>query len=210
MLPDGMTLDRAAGGFKNQGQFIAALHVSKNLGIPFKDLKTDMTRKHMSLGQSIQDLKHSANSTTEAHRGEREADEDVRRSTSQREAREREESEHRQSISRQISSNTQLSAKVKTLLPSGMTLRQATSGFRSEKQFLAALHASKDLGIPFTQIKAEMTGGDHDTLFHAIQELKPSADAAAAVKTAQTEAAADLHATTTTTATTTTATTGGQ
>jgi len=30
-------------GFKNQGQFIAALHVSQNLGIPFADLKTAMT-----------------------------------------------------------------------------------------------------------------------------------------------------------------------
>ena len=207
MLPDGMTLDRAARGFKNQGQFIAALHVSQNLGIPFKDLKADMTRKHMSLGQSIQDLKHSANSTTEAHRGEHEADEDVRH-WSHSETREHEEWEHHHSISRQISSNPQLSAKVKTLLPSGMTLKQATSGFRSEEQFLAALHAAKDLGIPFTQIKSEMTGGDHDTLFRAIQELKPSVDAAAAVKTARAEAAADLHPTTTTTAATTTATSG--
>ena len=43
MLPTGMTLDQASLGFKNQGQFIAALHVSRNLGIPFADLKTAMT-----------------------------------------------------------------------------------------------------------------------------------------------------------------------
>ncbi len=43
MLPQGMTLDQASLGFKNQGQFIAALHVSQNLGIPFADLKTAMT-----------------------------------------------------------------------------------------------------------------------------------------------------------------------
>jgi hypothetical protein len=38
-----MTLNEASKGFKNQGQFIAALHVSQNLGIPFADLKTAMT-----------------------------------------------------------------------------------------------------------------------------------------------------------------------
>ncbi len=38
-----MTLNQASKGFKNQGQFIAALHVSQNLGIPFADLKTAMT-----------------------------------------------------------------------------------------------------------------------------------------------------------------------
>jgi len=43
MLPKGMTLNEASKGFKNQGQFIAALHVSQNLGIPFADLKTAMT-----------------------------------------------------------------------------------------------------------------------------------------------------------------------
>ena len=78
MLPPHMSLNRASSGFKNQGQFIAALHVSKNLGIPFRDLKNDMTRKHMSLGQSIQDLKKSAAAPTEARRGEAEAHEDLR------------------------------------------------------------------------------------------------------------------------------------
>jgi len=38
-----MSLNQASKGFKNQGQFIAALHVSQNLGIPFADLKTAMT-----------------------------------------------------------------------------------------------------------------------------------------------------------------------
>ncbi len=43
MLPKGITLNEASKGFKNQGQFIAALHVSQNLGIPFADLKAEMT-----------------------------------------------------------------------------------------------------------------------------------------------------------------------
>ena len=37
-----MTLESASAGFKNQGQFLAALHVSQNLNIPFADLKTAM------------------------------------------------------------------------------------------------------------------------------------------------------------------------
>ena len=58
LLPAGMPLDVAAQGFKNQGQFIAALHVSKNLGIPFADLKTRMTGpESVSLGKAIQELK---------------------------------------------------------------------------------------------------------------------------------------------------------
>ena len=81
------------------------------------------------------------------------------------------------------------------LLPAGMTLKEAAAGFRSESQFLAALHASKDLGIPFAQIKGEMTGHDHDSLTRAIEELKPTADAKTAAQTAQKEAAADLKAT---------------
>ena len=77
MLPPGMTLETAASGFKNQGQFIAALHVSKNLGIPFEQLKTEMVTNHHSLGQSIHILKPSADATTEVHRAEREAHDDT-------------------------------------------------------------------------------------------------------------------------------------
>ena len=81
MLPKGITLDQASAGFKNQGQFIAALHVSQNLGIPFKDLRTQMVTDHRSLGQSIQTLKKSANSTTAVKTAEKEADDDVKSTT---------------------------------------------------------------------------------------------------------------------------------
>ena len=82
MLPKGMTLNQASSGFKNQGQFIAALHVSQNLGCDcFKQIKADMTRKQMSLGQAIQDVKKTANPTVEVHRAETETDEDVKRPT---------------------------------------------------------------------------------------------------------------------------------
>jgi hypothetical protein len=77
MLPKGMTLEQASKGFKNQGQFIAALHVSQNLGIPFASLKKDMVGKHLSLGQSIQDLKPTVHSADEARRGQIAADHDL-------------------------------------------------------------------------------------------------------------------------------------
>lgn len=78
LLPPNMTLDAASAGFRNQGQFIAALHVSHNLGIPFADLKNDMVTKHMSLGQSIHALSTTVNAQHEAKKGETEATSDLK------------------------------------------------------------------------------------------------------------------------------------
>lgn len=58
LLPPNTNLTDAAMGFKNQGQFIAALHVAHNLNIPFDQLKTEMTGPdHDSLGKAIHDLR---------------------------------------------------------------------------------------------------------------------------------------------------------
>ena len=57
MLPTGMTLDQAAAGFRNQGQFIAALNASKNQGIAFGDLQKAMTVDGLSLGQAVRQLR---------------------------------------------------------------------------------------------------------------------------------------------------------
>src|SRR5215510_14967665 len=43
LLPPNTDPVAAASGFKNHGQFIAAMHVSKNLGISFDQLKAKMT-----------------------------------------------------------------------------------------------------------------------------------------------------------------------
>jgi hypothetical protein len=203
LLPPGTTLSHASAGFKNQGQFIAALHVSKNLGIPFSKLKADMTGdKPLSLGQSIQDLKPGARAATEAHHAEIEADDDVKTRTAPPAHKTIKKPESHTStsaklnpIAQKISSHPQLAAKVQALLPSGLTLNRASRGFKNQGQFLAALHASKDLNIPFAQLKAEMTGKDHDSLGMAIQELKPGANARTAASTAEHEADADVKAT---------------
>jgi len=60
----------AASGFRNLGQFVAAVNVSHNLGIPFTQLKRDMVQKHMSLGQSIQARRPGANSEREVQRAQ--------------------------------------------------------------------------------------------------------------------------------------------
>lgn len=98
LLPPGTTIQDASQGFKNWGQFVAAVHVSNNLGIPFADLKTSMTglapgatvptTAPLSLGQAIQSLQGTATTPdgtlsstkirTEVKKAEDAADEDLR------------------------------------------------------------------------------------------------------------------------------------
>jgi hypothetical protein len=218
MLPKGangqpISLNDASKGFKNQGQFIAALHASRRLDCGavscFGQLKADMM-SGKSLGQSIQDVKHTSSTTasSEATRAQREAEHDLAEHDEHHDSHHREDSEHHDRDShkdfghgkkfvKQIERNQQLNAKVTALLPAGTTLKKAAKGFSSETQFLAALHASKDLGIPFAQLKSEMTGHDHDSLTQAIRELKPAADARTAAKTALQEARTDIRTTST-------------
>jgi hypothetical protein len=91
-----------------------------------------------------------------------------------------------------IENNSQLMSRLQPLLPSDMTLANAAQGFKTEGQFIAALHVSQNLKIPFARLKAQMTGTDHDSLGQAIHDLQPHANAKAAVKTAQEEAKADI------------------
>lgn len=79
LLPAGTNLQQAAAGFKNLGQFVAAVHVSHNLGIPFENLKTKMTGSNSeSLGKAIHGLKPDANSKAEAKRAKHQADDTLR------------------------------------------------------------------------------------------------------------------------------------
>jgi hypothetical protein len=73
-LPKGTDLIAASAGFKNLGQFVAAVNVSNNLGISFDDLKMKMVTNNMSLGQAIQAVRPlTASPTIEAQRGEYDA-----------------------------------------------------------------------------------------------------------------------------------------
>src|SRR5215813_11897191 len=49
-------------------------------------------------------------------------------------------------------------SRIQSLLPTGTDIKTAESGFKNHGQFIAALHVSKNLNIPFDQLKAKMTG----------------------------------------------------
>ena len=88
----GEPAQQACNGFKNLGQCVAAAHVSKNLGISFDCLRSDMTgtaaatssscpagtgSKSMSLGKSIQTLSPKTDSKTAARKGQQQANQDL-------------------------------------------------------------------------------------------------------------------------------------
>ncbi len=79
LLPTGVDLKTAAMGFRNRGQMIAALHVHKNLNIPWDQLKAKMTGDPpMSLGKAIQALRPDLTekqSVEEAEKAEKQAKE---------------------------------------------------------------------------------------------------------------------------------------
>jgi len=78
----GVDLLTAADGFKNLGQFVAAVNVSANHpGVEFTELKTRMVDQGMSLGQALQDVKKTANVTAEVTKAQTEADAMIKSST---------------------------------------------------------------------------------------------------------------------------------
>jgi hypothetical protein len=92
-----------------------------------------------------------------------------------------------------IENNPQLLSRLQSLLPPNMTLANAAQGFRNQGQFIAALHVSQNLNIPFAQLKDAMVGPNHLSLGQAIHELRPKANVATAVKTADDETKVDLR-----------------
>jgi hypothetical protein len=52
-----MTIEEASTGFRNQGQFIAALNASRNQGLDFVQLKDAMTVDGLSLGQAAKQIR---------------------------------------------------------------------------------------------------------------------------------------------------------
>jgi hypothetical protein len=81
LLPPGTNLADASRGFKNLGQFVAAVHVSHNLDIPFAVLKSKMV-SGANLGQAIGDLKPDVNAKEEAKKANKQAKETLRNADS--------------------------------------------------------------------------------------------------------------------------------
>jgi hypothetical protein len=97
-----------------------------------------------------------------------------------------------------LASHPGLSTRLQPFLPAGTNLQTAAAGFKNLGQFVAAVHVSHNLGIPFDQLKAKMTGPNSESLGRAIEDLRPSLSGKTVktdVKTAEHEAKADLEAT---------------
>ena len=77
-IPGG-NLQTACGGFKNLGQCITAMHVSKNLGLNFADLQSRMTGSNsVSLGKAIQELGGpQVNAKSESKKANKQANQDL-------------------------------------------------------------------------------------------------------------------------------------
>ena len=56
-----------------------------------------------------------------------------------------------------IQNDAAFRSRIQSLLPSGTDIKTAESGFRSRGQFIAALHVSRNLNIPFDQLKAKLS-----------------------------------------------------
>ena len=101
-----------------------------------------------------------------------------------------------------LAKNTQLASHLQGLFPPGTDLQAAASGFKHLGPFVAAAHVSKNLEIPFDQLKAKLTGipatSPNSTgsapvsLGKAIQELRPQVDAKSEVKRAEVQAKEDV------------------
>ena len=73
-----------------------------------------------------------------------------------------------------LAANSRQRARLEAMLPPSMSLQQATSDFRNQGQFIAALNASKNQHISFADLKTEMTGPNQLSLGQAIKKLRPA------------------------------------
>jgi hypothetical protein len=91
-----------------------------------------------------------------------------------------------------LSHNSRLSSKLQNLLPPGTNLQTASQGFKNLGQFVAAVHVSHNLGIPFDQLKAKMIGPPKESLGEAIHGLKPAANSKEETKKGEKQAKQDM------------------
>jgi hypothetical protein len=166
LLPAGSTIATASAGFRNLGEFIAALHVSQNLGIPFGQLKAELTERHPdSLGQAVHDLRPDLSRSTvrsDVRMAKRQAEQDT--DTAE--------------LANRLSTNATLAARVQALLPAGTSPQAAAAGFEDARQLLLVEHVAHDLNISFAQLKAEVTGANSISLNQAVSALRPDLSAA--------------------------------
>ena len=110
-----------------------------------------------------------------------------------------------------LEQNTQLSKNLASFFPDGTDLLAQANGFKNLGAFVSAVHVSHNLGIPFDQLKCTelgtakaaasgticpvvVTNAKGMSLGKAIQQAKPDADSAEAVRDAEREAKKDIEA----------------
>lgn len=101
-----------------------------------------------------------------------------------------------------LENNTRLQTALSTSLTrSGVTLpagglTSACGGFSSVGECLSAIHVAQNLGLTggFDALKVQVTGENKVSLGKAIKQLKPDADANAALRRARAQARAEIEA----------------
>jgi len=166
-LPAEATPSGAAAGFRNQGQFVAAVHVAHNLGIPFDQLKAKVTGSDaVSLGKAIRELRPNLDDKAIKNNtklADRQAERDLEQSESAGKP---------DRFAARIASNTALASRLQGLLPTGATLQSAAAGFKNQGQFIATVEAAKNLNLSFADLKDRVTAGQ--SLGEAIHALRPN------------------------------------
>ena len=179
LLPPNTAVPAAAAGFENTGEFVSAVHVAHNLNIPFDQLKSQVTGDNsVSLGKAIQKLHPELDGKTikdNVKLAERQAERDLQQAAAGNKP---------DKVATSIASDSRLATRLTAMLPPGTTLADAATGFKNRGQFIAALEASKNLGIPFADLKDRMTAGQ--SLGQTIHALKPSMSEAEAQNSAKT------------------------
>ena len=79
ILPSGTNITDATNGFDHLGEFVAAAHVSHNLGISFDQLKSEMMNAS-SLGQAIHKIEPNIDARQAAIKGNQQALDDMEKS----------------------------------------------------------------------------------------------------------------------------------
>jgi hypothetical protein len=87
----------------------------------------------------------------------------------------------------------ELQKRLKPLLNRNTDIEAAAAGFRDVEGFAAALHASKNIRMPFAALKHQIVD-EGKPLAAAIRVVKPTADASLEADLARSEARSDLAA----------------
>ncbi len=97
-------------------------------------------------------------------------------------------------VSDLLTQNSKLSSQLQTILGKDVNLSDAASGFKNLGLFVAAVHLSKNLNIPFDQLKSTMSsdGWNLGKSIHTLQPNLSKKQVGQAMKTAKSQAKNDI------------------